>query len=102
MVENVFIEDMQLRGMEVLRNSSFIRYSQGANSEIEVVIDDLKSGKTKILETQYLVGCDGARSNVRKSMPTAEMVGEPGKAAWGVLDGELTRLYRICWRTNEA
>jgi phenol 2-monooxygenase len=96
MVENVFIEDMQLRGVEVIRNSPFTCYSHGANSEVEVEINDLGSGKTKTLRTQYLVGCDGARSNVRKSMLGADMVGEPGKAAWGVLDGEHKPTCLIC------
>ena len=88
MVESVFIKDMQLRGVEVVRNSSFIHYSQGPDSDVEVELKDLRTGEIKMLKTQYLVGCEGARSNIRKSMLGAEMIGEPGKAAWGVLDGE--------------
>jgi 2-polyprenyl-6-methoxyphenol hydroxylase-like FAD-dependent oxidoreductase len=89
MVEDIFIEDMLERGVEVTRSIPFLRYSVGDDSEAPVIVhcEDLKSNSTRQLKTRYLVGTDGAHSNVRKSIPGAQMVGESSNAKWGVLDG---------------
>lgn len=87
MVEDIFLEDMRERGVEVLRNSPFLDYTT-TKSLVEVRYNDLVTGIKKTLKTQYLVGCDGAHSLVRKSMPGNAMDGASGKSAWGVLDGE--------------
>jgi phenol 2-monooxygenase len=86
MVEDIFIDDLQLRGVEVVRSSPFNRYSTG-DSGVQVVCNDLNTNGTKTLKTQLLVGCDGAHSKVRKSM-LGEMDGASGNSAWGVLDGD--------------
>jgi phenol 2-monooxygenase len=90
MVEDIFIDDLQLRGVEVVRSSPFNRYSTG-DSGVQVVCNDLNTNGTKTLKTQLLVGCDGAHSKVRKSM-LGEMDGASGNSAWGVLDGERTHV----------
>jgi 2-polyprenyl-6-methoxyphenol hydroxylase-like FAD-dependent oxidoreductase len=87
MVEDIFIDDLRLRGAEVIRSSPFNRYSAG-ESGVLVECNDLNTGGTKILKTQFLIGCDGAHSKVRKSM-LGEMDGASGNSAWGVLDGKL-------------
>ena len=87
MVEDIFLEDMQLRGVEVLRSSPFVDYTT-TKTALEVGYDDLKTGTKQTLKTKYLVGCDGAHSLVRKAMPGNAMDGTSGKSAWGVLDGE--------------
>jgi len=89
-IEDVFIEDMRERGIEVMRSSPFLRYSTegGADAPIEVVCENKKTGSTRTFKTRYLVGCDGAHSNVRKSIPGAQMVGESSNSKWGVLDGK--------------
>ena len=91
MVEDIFIDDLRLRGVEVIRSSPFNRYSAG-DSGVQVECNDLNRGGTKILKTQFLVGCDGAHSKVRKSM-LGEMDGASGNSAWGVLDGKRPHVF---------
>lgn len=91
MVEDVFIDDMKTRDVEVTRGSTFQEYKSEAGSEtVEVDYIENKTGEHQSFKTQYLVGCDGAHSNVRKSIPGATMVGESSNAKWGVLDGMIT------------
>lgn len=88
MVEDVFIEDMRERAIEVTRGSNFQEYKSEVGSEtVEVDYIEIKTGEHQSFQTKYLVGCDGAHSNVRKSIPGATMVGESSNAKWGVLDG---------------
>ena len=42
-------------------------------------------GQTKIIRANYVVGCDGARSNVRKAIG-GELHGDAAHQAWGVMD----------------
>jgi phenol 2-monooxygenase len=95
MVEDIFLEDLKARGVEVRRSNPFLRYST-VGSDVEVEYENLKTGNTEKLRTKYLVGCDGAHSKVRKLIPGAEMDGESGKSAWGVLDGEYPLSRREC------
>jgi 2-polyprenyl-6-methoxyphenol hydroxylase-like FAD-dependent oxidoreductase len=98
MVEDVFLQDLRKRGVEVLRNSPFtdFDYSEGDKGKQDLMVHykDLISNTRKTLNSEYLVGCDGAHSTVRKSMPFAVMDGESGGSTWGVLDGKLGHL--IC------
>ncbi|KAK4156947.1 FAD binding domain-containing protein [Chaetomidium leptoderma] len=101
MVESLFIEDLKKRGIGVRRNTAFDSYS--------VCDDDNKSGPLQIncrtnvnqehktLLTQYLVGCDGAHSKVRRSIPEAKSVGLSQPSVWGVLDGELVTDFPDIW-----
>ncbi|GAA0680305.1 FAD-binding monooxygenase [Marinobacterium maritimum] len=47
--------------------------------------DDAGAGKTEIVKARYVVGCDGARSKVRKSMEIP-LQGDSANKAWGVMD----------------
>jgi phenol 2-monooxygenase len=88
MVEDVFIEDMRERNIEVTRGSTFQEYKSEVDSDtVEIDYIENNTGSHRSFKTQYLVGCDGAHSNVRKSIPRAKMVGESSNAKWGVLDG---------------
>ncbi len=89
MVEEVFLDDLAIRGVEVMRNSQFTRYTTPEKAGVEVEYNDLESGHPKTLKGQYMVGCDGAHSRVRKSMLGSEFEGENSRSAWGVLDGEM-------------
>lgn len=106
MVEDILIENMKSRGVAVVRSSPFSHYSRTLDlkAPIEVVCNDANTGVEKSLKTRYLVGCDGARSKVRKSIPGAELVGDSTRAPWGVLDGEFGKLFFQCQvsRTNSA
>jgi phenol 2-monooxygenase len=95
MIEDIFINDLKDRGVEVTRNSPFLRYSlqSHSNAPLEVVCNDNVHQSEKRLKAKYLVGCDGARSMVRKSIPGAEMAGESSRAPWGVLDGKQKPRY---------
>lgn len=42
-------------------------------------------GETKTVHANYVVGCDGARSNVRKAIG-GELTGDAAHQAWGVMD----------------
>ncbi len=96
MVEEVFIDDLRVRGVEVIRSCQFVRHKtqpapkdpKSLDYEVEVECDDLKIGGTRTLKGQFLVGCDGAHSRVRRSMLGAEMDGESSNSIWGVLDGK--------------
>jgi len=90
MIEDIFLKDLRLRGVEVLRSTPFLSYEQkkDGNSAVEVECVDLKTGRARFFNTQYLVGCDGAHSKVRKVMLGPSEHGGSSKSAWGVLDGE--------------
>jgi phenol 2-monooxygenase (NADPH) len=89
MIEEVFLEDLKTRGVKVNRSSAFVKCSgRDSNNVIESTYEDVITGERKIIQSQYVIGCDGAHSQVRKSMPGVIMSGQSGNAAWGVLDGE--------------
>ena len=44
-----------------------------------------RAGETEIVRARYVVGCDGARSNVRKAIGGA-LHGDAAHQAWGVMD----------------
>lgn len=81
------------RGVDVKRNITFVDYrtEPGANP-IEVICKSHASANNpnakEVLHTRYLVGCDGAHSNVRKAMGARPM-GSSTDAVWGVIDGVL-------------
>lgn len=98
MIEDIFIDDLRIRGVEVTRNSPFISCSMAkSKTTVDITCNDLSTGNIKTLHSKYVVGCDGAHSNVRKSIPGIEMVGESGKAAWGVLDGVVDTDFPDIW-----
>jgi phenol 2-monooxygenase len=86
MIEDIFLEDLKERGVEVTRSSPFVKCSS-AKGLVESICEDTEKGVNRTIKSKYVVGCDGAHSKVRKSISGIEMVGESGKAAWGVLDG---------------
>jgi len=45
----------------------------------------VNAGETKIVRARYVVGCDGARSNVRTAIG-GELHGDAAHQAWGVMD----------------
>lgn len=99
MVESLFIEDMRKRGVEVKRNTAFESYSvrDSPTSPLQVNCRVNVAQERKTILTQYLVGCDGAHSKVRKSIPEARPVGVSQPAVWGVLDGELETDFPDLW-----
>ncbi|PWY84351.1 hypothetical protein BO83DRAFT_395331 [Aspergillus eucalypticola CBS 122712] len=99
MLEDVLIRDIEERGGNVQRNSPFVSVSktQDGSGELEVIYNDNTTNTKKIIRTQYLVGCDGARSKVRDYIPGAQLEGEMSNASWGVLDGVIDTDFPDLW-----
>ena len=99
MIEDVFIQDLKVRGVEVQRNSSFVGLVQptSENEDIVVKYKDVQTGEDKFLKTKYLVGCDGAHSNVRKCIDGAEMEGDQSGSVWGILDAVIETKFPDLW-----
>ncbi|KAF7947617.1 hypothetical protein EAE96_008699 [Botrytis aclada] len=99
MIEDVFIQDLRSRGVEVQRNSSFVGLVQprSENEDIVVKYKDVQTGEDKVLKTKYLVGCDGAHSNVRKCIEGAEMEGDQSGSVWGILDAVIETKFPDLW-----
>ncbi|CRJ84783.1 hypothetical protein BN1708_009146 [Verticillium longisporum] len=99
MVESLFIDDLKKRGVEVRRNTAFESFSVPENKAGPLQVNckaNVTQDRRTIL-TQYLVGCDGAHSKVRKSIPEAKAIGLSQAAVWGVLDGELITDFPDIW-----
>ncbi len=48
-------------------------------------VDGERAGRTETLRARYVVGCDGARSAVRRAIGR-DLVGDSANQAWGVMD----------------
>ncbi|KAK2029136.1 FAD binding domain-containing protein [Colletotrichum zoysiae] len=96
MMEGVFIDDLRKSGVEVQRSHSFQSYRALDDGYLQIDCDRAELGPTKII-SEYLVGCDGARSLVRKSIPGTYAQGTPHTSVWGVLDGELETDFPDIW-----
>ncbi|TKA21985.1 hypothetical protein B0A50_08483 [Salinomyces thailandicus] len=69
------------------RGLSEMRIPEG-KGPVELTIerlDDAHKGQTEKIKAKYVVGCDGARSVVRRSLGL-EMKGDFANQAWGVMD----------------
>lgn len=99
MVEEVLLNDMSQRGVEVSRSSPFITFSAKSSTAgpLDVSYLNHKTGRPATSKSRYLVGCDGAHSKVRKAIPGLVMEGQPSKAPWGVLDGVITTDFPDLW-----
>jgi 2-polyprenyl-6-methoxyphenol hydroxylase-like FAD-dependent oxidoreductase len=69
---------------------TFVDYVKDGKPEknIEVICKPTHSEEKRSFAASYVIGCDGAQSNVRKSMGS-RMVGSSYDQVWGVIDGEL-------------
>ncbi|KAK5663247.1 hypothetical protein OQA88_3674 [Cercophora sp. LCS_1] len=99
MVEALFIEDLKKRKVEVRRNTAFDSYSvcDSKGGPLQINCRTNVTQDRKSILAQYLVGCDGAHSKVRKSIPEARPVGLSQPSVWGVLDGELITDFPDIW-----
>ncbi|KAL4790115.1 FAD binding domain-containing protein [Aspergillus venezuelensis] len=97
MLEDVLIDDLAQRGVTVQRNSPFISSSRTPSGKLEVIYEDRSAGEKKLIQADYLVGCDGARSRVREFIPDAQLEGEMTNASWGVLDGVIETDFPDLW-----
>ncbi|CAK7565213.1 MAG: hypothetical protein SEPTF4163_003124 [Sporothrix epigloea] len=98
MVEAMFVEDLRARGVEVQRSTKFAtavpaedKSSVLVGCKYNVTQDDTA------LVAKYVVGCDGAHSQVRRTIPEAHAAGTPHNSLWGVLDGEIETDFPDLW-----
>lgn len=99
MVEGMFVEDLRQSGFEVHRGNKFESFSYEAADGVGPLKATFKKndGSEATIHTDYLVGCDGARSRVRQGIPDAYAEGNPHDSYWGVLDGELDTDFPDIW-----
>ncbi|CAP96186.1 3-hydroxybenzoate 4-monooxygenase [Penicillium chrysogenum] len=98
MVEEVMVDDMEARGVSVTRNSKFVSCSRvDGTTQLDIMYEDVTTNTSHKIRADYLIGCDGARSNVRSFIPGAELEGELTNAAWGVLDGVVDTNFPDLW-----
>ncbi|KAF2636583.1 FAD monooxygenase-like protein [Massarina eburnea CBS 473.64] len=99
MVESVFVDDLQERGVQVVRNTAFADFAYTPQNIRPLTVrcrqDVNQTART--FGTRYIVGCDGAHSQVRKCIPGATSVGGSSDAIWGVLDGVLDTDFPDIW-----
>lgn len=104
MLENAFIQDMAARGLAITRNSQFLSCTRTPSNQLSICYKDLPQGSIKTVRADYLIGCDGARSRVRQSIPDAHLEGGMTNESWGVLDGmviEIPLKYRFADHLQE-
>lgn len=87
MIEDIFLDELKCKGVDVNRSMPFVHCKTTNEGTVETTCIDDKLGLMRIIRSKYVVGCDGAHSRVRRSLPGVNMVGESGRTAWGVLDG---------------
>lgn len=107
MLESLLIQDLHERGVEVVRNSTFIGYEHTPASVRPLTITTHQQNQylhphnvanpRKNYLTRYLVGCDGAHSAVRKSMPNSVLVGSSSESVWAVIDGVIETSFPDIW-----
>ena len=71
--------------LEPKYNRKFCSLDSDANKNYPVTATLDYQGSAEKIHAKYIVGCDGARSGVRKSIGL-ELVGETANKAWGVMD----------------
>ncbi|CAK7219071.1 hypothetical protein SCUCBS95973_003700 [Sporothrix curviconia] len=100
MVEAMFVEDLRARGVEVQRATKFATVTQTDAEEKGHLLVGCKYNVTQddtALVADYVVGCDGAHSQVRRTIPEAHAAGTPHDSLWGVLDGEVDTDFPDLW-----
>ncbi len=55
------------------------------DSGVTVTVRDTRSGEASAIRARYAVGCDGARSDIRRAIGR-ELVGDVTNESWGVMD----------------
>lgn len=99
MVESVFLDDLKERGVEVTRDTCFNAYSYTPQKvrPLTIKCSHTASRTEKTYGARYIVGCDGAHSRVRKSMPNSVPMGSSSDAIWAVLDGVIDTDFPDIW-----
>ncbi|EPQ28831.1 uncharacterized protein PFL1_03634 [Pseudozyma flocculosa PF-1] len=108
LIEGGYLRDMERHGQRVTRPWAYKDFQMGSGSHpVTVTLEKMKpvmettneggapisvikpTGETKTIKTKYLVGCDGGRSRVRKTMEDRHAVtfdGDWVDTLWAALD----------------
>ncbi|KDQ51273.1 hypothetical protein JAAARDRAFT_185320 [Jaapia argillacea MUCL 33604] len=92
LIEQVMIHDTEnhYEGFEVQWNWGFVSMElpKEKDGNSTILIKHTKTGEEKTVTAKYVIGCDGARSTVRRwaSQFGAKLEGEPLPVTWCVLD----------------
>ncbi|KAH9889597.1 FAD binding domain-containing protein [Xylariomycetidae sp. FL2044] len=99
MVENVFIDDLRKRGVEVKRSHRFetFKHQEDDTGLLEILSNLGDTAEKDTSLSKYIVGCDGVRSKVRGCIPDSAPVGRSHESVWGVLDGEIVTNFPDLW-----
>jgi 2-polyprenyl-6-methoxyphenol hydroxylase-like FAD-dependent oxidoreductase len=100
MVESVLIDDLRNSGISVSRGYHFtgLDYVFDKTSlPLDLSFSVKGCDAVKHVCTDYVVGCDGARSLVRQQIPGTHATARPHESYWGVLDGELDTDFPDIW-----
>jgi phenol 2-monooxygenase (NADPH) len=101
MVEKVFVDDLAKRGIAVRRCHKLDSVSVRPDGTMEVQSAFNVTRDLRAFDTTYLVGCDGAHSQVRKLIVGPSDPGardDPDEmSVWGVLDGEVDTNFPDIW-----
>ncbi|KAH8429139.1 uncharacterized protein LDX57_006809 [Aspergillus melleus] len=97
MIEDILIQDMEDRGVGVRRSSPFVGCERLPGGKLRVEYENAPNGTKKTILTDYLIGCDGARSKVREFIPDTQLEGDMTNASWGVLDGVIETDFPDLW-----
>ncbi|EKG16431.1 Monooxygenase FAD-binding protein [Macrophomina phaseolina MS6] len=95
-LERAFISDLKERGVSIRRNTAFMDLTYHAGL-IEITCKADNEHRRSLVNTRYLVGCDGAHSAVRKSIPGAKLIGSSSDSVWGILDGKVQTNFPDVW-----
>lgn len=95
-LEEIFIKDLKERGIKIRRNAIYMDFTYTAGF-IEANCKAGNQHQRSTMTTEFLVGCDGAHSAVRKSIPGAQLMGSSSDSIWGILDGKVQTNFPDLW-----
>ncbi|KAL8825948.1 MAG: hypothetical protein Q9191_004102 [Dirinaria sp. TL-2023a] len=106
--ERVFISDLTIRGVTIDRPVRFIDFKDGRDQEYPLAahLKDLNTGMIEEVPTKYILGCDGAGSNVRGALHIVSDI-QDSTDSWAVADTRVSTDFpdvrrRCNIRTDEA
>lgn len=106
--EHIFISDLAVHGVTIDRPVRFIDFKNGRDLEYPLVahLKNWNTGMVEEVPTKYILGCDGAGSNVRESLQIVSDI-QQSEDSWAVADTSVSTDFpdvrrRCAIRTDEA
>lgn len=88
-VHDFFLEEMAKTPSRLIPDYDLeldgLRMEEGATHPVVAQLRGLNGAKDEVVRAKYVVGCDGARSAVRKAMGL-RLEGQAARQLWGVMD----------------